>query len=322
MRVVDDQPGTPRPLPRALPLVELGGLVLVALLCLVFYLRLPGRFPTEEDYRAVSSRLQSELRPGDAVLLFPWWTERARLHLPPGVAVYGYFGSDRDDLKAHPRIWVLGQPELPKANEEAFLAAFQPGRTAAGPPLQAGTLRLTLYTNGRYRPHRFVASEAYARARVYLESPDGARRPCVFDGQAHRCPGPPHLYVAPEWHESLYEPRRCLWMHPPGGPERLVAEFEGVPGGTGLRLEGGIIFEYAYGRPHLDTVHMGVDDAHTGERLLDVALPQGLPGWQKAERQLPPGAPRTVKLWTQVNNPELRHVCLDVFALGAPGEGV
>jgi hypothetical protein len=52
-----------------------------------------------------------------------------------------------------------------------------------------------------------------------------------------------------------------------------------------------------------------------------VALPQGLPGWQKAERELPPGAPRTVKIWTQVNNAELRHVCLDVFALGAPGEG-
>jgi hypothetical protein len=311
----------PRALRRALPLVELSALAVVALLCLVFQARLPGRLPTEADYRAVTEQLQAQLRPGDAVLLFPWWAERARLYLPPEVPVYGYFGSARDDLKAHPRIWVLGQPELPRSGEAAFLESFLPGRTAVGPPVRAGTLALTLYKNGRYRPHRFVATEAFSRARVYLEAPDGTRRPCPFDGRQHRCPGPPHLYVAPEWHESLYEPRRCLWMHPPGGPERLVTEFEGVPGGTGLRLEGGFTFDTGFSRPHLDTVRLGVDDAGTGERLLDMALPQGLMGWQKAERELPPGAPRTVKVWTQVSNPELRHVCLEVFALGAPGEG-
>jgi hypothetical protein len=295
--------------------------VLVAVLCLLFYARLPGQLPTEVDHRAVSERLKAELRPGDAVLLFPWWTERARLYLPPEVPVYGYFGSDRDDLRAHPRIWVLGQPQLPRANEEDFQQAFLPGRTRAGQPFQAGNLTLTLYSNGRYRPHRFVASEAYTRARVYVESPDGTRRPCPFDGKAHRCPGPPHLYVAPEWHEILYEPRRCMWMHPPGGPDRLVAEFDGVPGGTGLRIEGGIIFEHTFVSPHRSNIHMGVDDVRTGERLLDVVVPQGVPGPQKAERALPPGEPRTVKIWSQADNPEARTLCLDVFALGAAGEG-
>jgi len=313
--------GAHKPLLRTLPLVQLGGFVLVALLCLLFYARLPGRLPSEVDYLAVSERLKAEFRPRDAVLLFPWWTERARLYLPPQVPVVGYFGSDRDNLLAHPRIWVLGQPQLPKADEDGFLESFLPGRTAVGQPFQAGNLTLTLYTNGRYRPHRFVASEAYARARVYLESPDGTRRQCPFDGQAHRCPGPPHLYVAPEWHEILYEPRRCLWMHPPGGADRLVAEFDGVPGGTGLRIEGGITFESTFGRSHLSNIRMGVDDARTGEQLLDVVVPQGVPGLQKAERALPPGEPRTVKIWSQATNPELRHLCLDVFALGAPGEG-
>jgi hypothetical protein len=311
--------GAHRPILRALPLVELGVLVLVALLCLVFYARLPGRLPTEPDYRAVSERLRAELRPGDAVLLFPWWTERARLYLPPEVPVYGYFGSDRDDLNAHPRVWVLGQPQLPDANEAGFLQAFLPGRTAVGQPFQAGSLTLTLYSNGRYRPHRFVASEEYARARVYLESPDGTRRPCPFDGHAHRCPGPPHLYVAPEWHEIYYEPRHCLWMHPPGGPDRLVAEFDGVPSGTGLRLEAGITFEHTFGNPQLSNIHTGVDDARSGERLLDMVVPQGVPGVQKAERQLPPGEPRTVKVWSQADNAEQRHLCLDLFALGPAG---
>lgn len=297
--------------------MELGGLLLVALACLVFQLRLPGRFPSEADYRSVAETLRAEARPGDAVLLFPWWTEKARLYLPPELPVYGYLGSDADDLSAHPRVWVLGQPELPRSNVSGFQAAFLPGRTAVGTPRRMGPLELTLYENGRYRPRRFVASEAYAKARVYLESPEGTRRDCPFNGREHRCPGPPHLYVAPEWHEIHYQPRHCLWMHAPGGPERLVAEFDGVPGGTELRLEGGIIFEYAVRHePGLSTVHFGVEDAATHEPLVEIAQPPGLEGVQKGSRVLPPGGPRTVKVWVRADNPETRQVCLDVFALG------
>ncbi|HZI11400.1 MAG TPA: hypothetical protein VE153_13530 [Myxococcus sp.] len=307
---------------RALPLLELGGLLLVALLALLFHLRLPGRLPSEGDYRAVAERLKSEARPGDAVLLFPWWAERARLFVPPELPVYGYLGSDRDDLAAHPRVWVLGQPELPRADEAGFLEDFLPDRRAVGTPSRAGTLALALYENGRHRPRRFSATEAYAKARVYLESPDGARRDCPFDGTAHRCPGPAHLYVAPEWHEILYEPRRCLWMHAPGGKQRLVAEFDGMPGGVGLRLEGGIIWEHAWPKEaRLTTTYLGVDDAGSGARLLEVAVPPGLEGVQKAEVLLPEGAARAVKVWVQSDNGDRRQVCLDVLAL-EPAVGV
>jgi hypothetical protein len=297
--------------------VELGGLLLVALACLVFQLRLPGRFASEADYRTVADWLRAEARPGDAVLLFPWWTEKARLYLPPELPVYGYLGSDQDDLSAHPRVWVLGQPELPRADTSGFRSAFLPGRTAVGTPRREGNLELTLYENGRYRPRRFVASEAYAKARVYLESPEGTRRDCPFDGRVHRCPGPPHLYVAPEWHEIHYQPRHCLWMHPPGGKERLVAELDGVPGGTELRLEGGIIFEHAVRRePRLSTTHFGVEDAASREQLLQISQPPGLEGVLKASHTLSPGEPRTVKVWVQADNPDSRQVCLDLFALG------
>ncbi|MBJ6759215.1 hypothetical protein JGU66_00480 [Myxococcaceae bacterium JPH2] len=303
-------------LTRALPLVELGGLLLVALLCLLFHFRLPGRLPSEADYRAVAERLRAEARPGDAVLLFPWWAERARLYLPPEIPIYGWLASDKADLSAHPRIWVLGQPELPRSDAAAFDAAFLPGRKAAGPTTHAGTLTLGLYDNGRYRPRRWVASEAFARARVYLEQQDGSRHECPFDGQAHRCPGPPYLYVAPEWHEILYEPRHCLWMHAPGGPQRLVAEFDDVPGGLGLRLEGGIIFEFAHSKdPRLSTAYLGVDDAASHARLLEVPIPPGREGVQASEIILPPGAPRTVKVWVQADNADSRQVCLDVMAL-------
>ncbi|WP_141618019.1 hypothetical protein [Myxococcus sp. AB036A] len=301
---------------RALPLVELGGLLLVAFLCLLFHLRLPGRLPSEADYRAVAERLQAEAQPGDAVLLFPWWTERARIFVPSTLPVYGYLGSDQDDLSAHPRVWVLGQPELPRSDEAGFLETFLRGRRAMGATSRHGTLTLALYENGRHRPRRFTATEAYARARVYLEQPDGTRRDCPFDGKVHRCPGPSHLYVAPEWHEILYEPRRCLWMHAPGGKQRLVAELDGVPGGLGLRLEGGIIFEHAFPKDsRFSTTHLGVDDAASGARLLSLAIPPGLEGVQKAEARLPEGAPHTVKVWVQADNADRRQVCLDVLAV-------
>ncbi|WPB79694.1 hypothetical protein KYC5002_11135 [Archangium violaceum] len=308
---------SPRSLPRALPLVELGGLLLVALACLVFQLRQPGHLVSEADYRTVEGWLRTEARPGDAVLLFPWWTERARIYVPPEVPVYGYLGSDKNELSAHPRVWVLGQPEQPRAGEADFRDAFLPGRTAVGAPRRAGNLELTLYENGRYRPRRFVASEAYAKARVYLEAQDGTRTECPFDGRVHRCPGPPHLYVAPEWHEIHFEPRHCLWMHAPGGTQRLVAEFDGVPADTELRLEGGLISEYAsHHDARLSTAYYGVEDAATREPLLEIAQTPGLEGLQKAWRALPPGEPRTVKVWVRAENPERRQVCLDVFALG------
>ncbi|XXF76475.1 hypothetical protein P2318_25970 [Myxococcaceae bacterium GXIMD 01537] len=312
---------SPKSLTRLGPLAELGLLLAVALACLVFQLRLPARLPSEADYEAVRAHLQAHARPGDAVLLSPWWAERARLYVPPGVPVYGYLGSDRDDLVAHPRVWVLSQPDLPRTDEEGFRTAFLPNRVPQGEPLRAGPLTLGLYGNGRHRPRPFIASEAHARARVYLESPEGNRRDCPFDGRVHRCSGPPHLYVAPEWHELLYQPRRCLWMHAPGGKDRLVAEFDGVPAGTALRLEGGIIWEQAWQKdPAFTTTHLGVDDAATGERLMEVALPPGLEGVQHAERALPPGPARTVKVWVQSDNSDRRQVCLDVFALGdAPG---
>ena len=299
--------------------MELGLLVLVALGCLVFQLRLPGRLPTEADHRTVAGWLRAEARPGDAVLLFPWWTERARLYLPPELPVYGYLNSDTDDLSAHPRVWVLAQPELPGSEVSRFQAAFLPRRTAVGPTRHAGPLELTLYENGRYRPRRFVASEVWTRARVYLESPDGTRRDCPFDGRVHRCPGPPHLYLAREWHEVTFEPRHCLWMPPPGGPERLVAEFDDVPVDTEWRLEAGIASEFStHHAPPLSVTHLGVEDAASRESLLTLSLPPGREGMLRAARALPSGRARAVRLWVQADNAESRQVCLDFLALG-PG---
>lgn len=308
---------------RALALGELALLAGVALAALGFHLWLPGRLPSEADHRAAAEVLAREARPGDAVLLFPWWTERARLFAPPGLPVVGYLGSDGDALRAHPRVWVLSQPELPRADVRAFEAAFLPQRTPEGPPRRFGPLVLQAFRNGRHAPARFDAVEAVARARVSVEGPDGARTPCTWDGTAHRCPGgtPAHgpgLRVAAEWHELLYQPRRCLWLQPPGGARRLVAEFDGVPGGTRLVLEGGITWEHAHPRePGLAVTHFGADAE--GAQLA-LAVPPGREGVLRDAVALPDGPPRTVRLWSQADRAERRALCVELVALaeGAP----
>ena len=267
---------------RSLNLAALALLLAVALGALAFQLRLPGRFPAEDDYLAAARILRAEGQRGDALLLHPWWTERARLFMPPDLDVIGYLGSGGDSLWRASRIWVLSQPDLPRSGTRAFQEAFLPGRERLGEERKLGKLRLSLYRNGRHRPLLFSAAESYREASVYLER-QGLRSDCSFDGRVHRCPGPPHLYVAPEWHELAFVPRRCLWMHPPGGDGRLVMELPALPEGARFLLEGGLFWEHA-GRkgPQLTPVHIGVDDAASGKTLVDLAIPPGLVGMQSA----------------------------------------
>ncbi len=306
------------PSPRAaLPLLELAVLLVAALLALAFQLTLPSRLPSEADHRAAAEALAREARPGDGVLLFPWWTERARLFLPEGLPVVGYFGSDADALDAHPRIWVLAQPELPRADEAGFRERFLPGRTALAAPRRFGTLTLTPYANARHRPRSFDAVQALPAARVYLESPDGARQPCPFDGRAHRCPGPAHLRVAAEWHEVAYQPLHCLWMHPPGGSQRLVAEFQVGPAASSatLRLQAGLIWEHARAVDprRISTTHVTAEAE--GLHALRLELPPGHEGLRAAEQPLPPGAPRTVRVAVQAERAQARWVCVQLQAV-------
>jgi hypothetical protein len=105
-------------------------------------------------------------------------------------------------------------------------------------------------------------------------------------------------------------------MHAPGGPRRLVAEFDDVPADTQWRLEAGIVGEFAFHHgPRLSTSHLGVEDAASGESLLTLSLPPGREGVLRVARALPPGRARTVKVWVQADNAETRQVCLDFLAL-------
>lgn len=298
---------------RLLPALELGALVLVALWALLFQLRLPGRLPEAPDYQRLRDHLAQHVREGDVLLLHPWWTERARLFAPPTLPVVGYLGSDRDPLIRHPRIWVLSQPGLPGADRAAFEEAFLPSRTAEGEALRFGTLTLQAFKNGRHRPVAFALSDALSGAEVYVEGADGARTPCRALPGGFRCPN--NLRVAVEWHELKAEPRRCVWAPPPGGNRRLVISLPPLPAAQGWSLEAGYTWDRGFHHgPNLTPTSVRVETPD-GRAPIDLTLPVGLEGVQRAEADALGGGP--LRLTVSSANAELRDVCLDLFGYGA-----
>lgn len=295
------------------PLIEGGFIVLVALLCLGFQLRLPTLLPSEADYAEVQKVLEAEAQPGDALLLFPWWAERARLFAPERVRVVGYQGSDGDSLELHPRVWVLAQPKLPKSDWGAFWSVFSPGRTAIGSTRSFGPLELSLYQNGRAKPVRFSFVDQLGQASVYLEGGDGSRQQCNWDGRAHRCPN--GGYVAAEWHEVRFQPRRCLRLFPPGGPTKLVVELNGVPAADQLALQGGFGWDKGYYRDEQLTPVLLAADVN-GTRAVSLDFPKGKYGLFRAEA---PGVPAgaSVRIWSQSQNPEHREMCVEAWGFGS-----
>jgi hypothetical protein len=303
---------------RALSLLELGLLLAAALFALGFHLWLPSTQPTEEDWRAAAAFLEANGKPGDQVVLHPWWTDEARLYVPERFVLWSDVHNATRDATEAPRLWLLAQPRLPLAGTADFLQRFLPQREPDGETATFGPLELTPYRNGRHRPASFRATEAVASAQVYLEDPGtGVRRPCPWNGREHRCPGPPHLYVAAEWREIDFAPVRCLWMHPPGGPQRLVAEFRVEPGpASTLRLEGGVVGEEAVQTGgNLTPVAFGVESLPDRTPLFEQQLAPGTEGLHRTDREWQSPEATVLKLWSQSERPDRRQLCIELSAL-------
>ena len=286
-------------------------LLAVASGALAFQLDLPTTHVAETDYQAVAGVLQNEAKEGDVVLLFPWWTERARLFLPTGLPVVGYLGSERDDLVDAPRVWVLAEPRLPLAGRGAFDEAFSPGRTPLGPERRFGNLSLTPYLNGRYRPSAFSGSSVLSRAEVYLEEPNGARRPCTWNGQRHECPN--GNVIGLEWHEVRFRPLKCLRFNAPGGQTRLVLEVPHVPAADAVVLEAGYTGERgAHPRSIVTDSQLALEIDGAAQTLF---LPAGVERLHRLERGAVAEGAR-LRLWLQSDNAHEREVCvmLEAFA--------
>jgi len=285
-------------------------LIVVAIACLAFQLRMPTLTPSEADFKAAAAIVEAEAQGDDVILLTPWWTERARGYLPTKLVTVGYQGSDAEDFKPYRRIWVLAQPSMPRFSWSGFLEVFGAGRVEVGQERTFGPLSLRLFTNGRARPVLFSANASLARARVFLEGPQG-QQPCAFSGRGWRCPNGGE--VVEEWHELHFEPHRCLRFYPPGGPTKLVAEFDGVPAVDELQLITGYIWERgAY--PSEGPTDFGLEV--NGQAQVTTLPPTVEKVYRVSREKVAAG---TVRAWVQANNASNRELCFELYGFGPGG---
>ena len=286
-------------------------LVIVALFGLGFQLQLPRAFPSDADYRAVAGALAAARAPGDVVLLHPWWTERARLFLPPHLPVVGYLGDTADDLLEHPRVWVLANERLPRTPDADFRRNFLPDRTSVGEPRHFGPLTLTPYRNGRARKVVLSGIDAFDRLEVSVETPgEAGAQPCQRTGTRVQCPFDASVEVA--WHEVLYQPVRCLYLLPPSGGRTLSVRLPAAPAADALLLEAGITWEHAW-IPGRSDVQLRLESP---AGTLISKIPGGHEGFVRAETPAVAAGPWTLRITTA--NPHDRQTCVRIRALGGP----
>jgi hypothetical protein len=299
---------------RILAIVTGAVLVLTALWALYFQLSLPSKLPTEADHQAAARFIAERAEPNDVVLLFPWWTDRARLYLPERIPLVGYLGSDADALKKYARIWVVAQPQLPKANQSEFERLFLPQRTPVSEPSRFGPIEVRLYSNGRYAPTSFSVDRALDSARVFLEGADGTTADCQrFGASGFQCRE--GGIVAAEWHEVNFEPIRCLFVRPPRRGLRMVLMLPPEQVADIGLVRGGLVWDRPYYKnPEYTAVKVTLTRSDS-DVVSTMTIEPGFVG-MKEERIVGGGGGGELRFTVETANAEMRELCFDF--VGSP----
>jgi len=285
--------------------------VLVAALGLYglsFQATLSRRLPSPADWQAAAAHLAREARAGDAVVLAPWWAERARAVLPPALPVLAFPRLAGEDLPGLRRLWMLALPGAPGGTGDA--ARDLRGRTAApGATARFGALALTSLALAdpvlplAFLPDRLEdASVTWGEARCVRAASGG-----------FRCPGPGGPSVVRQVREVQGLPRTCLVIEPSPGAAALRIAFDAVPLGRVLRGHTGIVGEAALRGEEPVEVRVEVD----GERVLALEEPAAEPGWHRFElgTRPPAGGAARVTFTLSTRDPGPRPLCLDAYTL-------
>lgn len=206
-------------------------LALVSVWSLWFWATLPGRLPSDDDYRAVNAHLQTNARDGDIAVLAPSWADRGRDFLTAIPVFAGY------DLSAEPppgtrRQWLVALADAPRFSLDearASLRARSTGSTGStesadstGP--NTGVRIGALWVEPFDAPgpgKRWQLSESLDRAQVTV-GPERCQRRA--DGR-FQCRRGDWNHVMAGWYEVEEWPFHCVWAHPVTGASLRI----GVP---------------------------------------------------------------------------------------------
>ena len=274
---------------------------------LAFQATLRWRLPSPGDWQAAAAHLAREARAGDAVVLAPWWAERARVALPPAIPVLAFPRLAGEDLPGLRRLWLLELPRAPGGTGDG--ARDLRGRAvAAGATARFGALALTpLALAEPILPLAFLPDRLEGASVTWGE----AR--CAPTSGGFRCPGKGGPSVLRQVREVEELPRTCLVIEPSPGAAALRIAFDAVPLGRLLRGHTGIVGEASLGGE--EAVEVGVEVG--GERALALAEPAATPGWHRFEVGTHPsaGGAARVTFTLSTRDPGPRPLCLDAYTL-------
>jgi len=304
------QPGRPRAR-SVLAHVEAALFVAAALLSLAFYLNAPSALPSEDDYRQAARAIAARAGPGDAVLLDPYWAERARLFVRNLPVLNLGRHPTREDLRGYGRIFAFLLPDLPRSSpERAFRFLTQSRFRRVEEPKRYGAIAVALFENTQVERPSFDFTGEVARAKVYIRRSDGSEDVCPPVAGRHPCPRASWINVGPEIKEIAFKPQRCLWAHP-AGREPLVVEYPEVPLGRSLDVMGGIVGQIVFRREHYATVSLDVKI--DGALAAQLDFPPGELGERRRSIDTAPfaGGLHRVQFEISAPDPSMRHFCFD-----------
>jgi hypothetical protein len=271
---------------------------------LAFWWTLPRRLPSERDWREAAALVAREAAPGDAVALAPWWAERAREVLPPGLPVLAFPRLAGEDLPGVRRVWLLSLARAPgyRGDVERDLRA----RGATAPvPLRAGALAIARFDLAAPSLPLAFLPDRLASAEVAV----GARRCGAGAGGGFACGG---AAVAREVREVDLLPRACLSARL-GSGEPLRVTFPSVPLGRTLRAHLGVVGEAALGGEA--PVRLVVNVAGGGAAAVEVEAEEV--GWRalSLETAALAGGAAEVTLTVNAARGDARPLCVDAYTL-------
>jgi hypothetical protein len=283
--------------------IEIAAVVGATLFAMLFWVRLPYRLPTAEDYQQAQHALLAASRPGDAVAVLPFWADRAKLYLH-GLPVVALPDLANQDPERYQRLFVIAQPDLPRSSAPAEVAALGRKLALVSGPTRYGPLSLSLY---QPRPEHEPSLDFTAQLeRAQVEVGNDA---CTPVAGGFQCPRGAWDRVRAEWHEFDFLPRRCLWAEPTGAAP-LVLTFDQVP----LRAEIHGAIGMLSGGGGGATVSLAIDIDESP--AITLFLPPGNPGFHPFETRFPdpgPGGHRVTFRISSAGGPP-HPFCFDAVA--------
>lgn len=262
---------------------------------------LRGRLPADLDWRAAAAVLERDARPGDAVALSPWWAERARLVLPPGLPVLSLPRYAGEDLLGVKRIWLLALPGAPGAGEA--VARDLAARAGGGEPAQ----RIGAFALSRWDLATPALPISFLPDRLAGATVTVAGEPCPAAGPLAFACGPTR--VARQVREVGGGPRACIAVRAEGS-DPVEIRIPGVPSARLLRAHAGLVASGA--RVPGPVVRVAVRAGPGEEAEVEISGP----GWRGFDVDTALDAPsaRDVELVVSPPGPG-REICVDAAVL-------